>query len=557
MFEFYRNTLTYEKSYEVFRKIIQEVRKELGEKDNEVSDVSLGTMGKLKTPTHIEEVIPQLREIFNHVPNFTEIVANVLNIKSYSQFKLDNLKDVILLDKAVIYNDILFFENPLSTVAQNVVSEKNHYDTKDLLFSEIGIIDQHSLDYIKTVLNDNINSQSKVTDELHFRKKFNDLIQWAIENKASSIKIYPNGKTFKSSLMIDGMFYNKYIKELGELSDYNEFIKNVKEFFDEQPSTRFKYSNSYFKSVLKASYTNDFIENKEVLYLTIDEMTELDYHLDNMNLNEKDKEILSTHLKAPSGVIIISGNNESGKSTTLLSMLEKIKSNKKSIDIISFENFISKKVNGVDQFETGQEAFDDELFAKNQHSIYKSNHSVIGINAISEQSIEKAFSLSQQGKLVILTVNSSSIFNTINILSSAISDKYKIVENLLCLVHVGLIRKVCKSCSTEKEFSLIKESPYFLSLANVPSTTEKVKVHHPHGCHECNDGYQSRLAVAELIDNDKIARESFINNDLDRLRLEKRASNWRSVYESAMELLKDKKVTLDSIIESMGIYRKH
>lgn len=225
MFEFYRNTLTYEKSFEVFRQIIQEIKNELGEKENEVSDISLGSIGKLKTPTHIEEVIPLLRDIFSHIPNVTEIIANVLNIKSFSQFKLDNLSGVILLDKAVIYNGILFFENPLSTVSQNVVAERRHYDPKDLLFSEIGIIDQHSLDYIKTVLNENINTQDKTTDELHFRKKFNDLLQWAIESKASSIKIFPDGKTFKSALFIDGMFYSKFVKDIGDISDYVEFIK--------------------------------------------------------------------------------------------------------------------------------------------------------------------------------------------------------------------------------------------------------------------------------------------------------------------------------------------
>lgn len=110
MFEFYRNTLTYEKSFEVFRQIIQEIKNELGEKENEVSDISLGSIGKLKTPTHIEEVIPLLRDIFSHIPNVTEIIANVLNIKSFSQFKLDNLSGVILLDKAVIYNGILFLK---------------------------------------------------------------------------------------------------------------------------------------------------------------------------------------------------------------------------------------------------------------------------------------------------------------------------------------------------------------------------------------------------------------------------------------------------------------
>jgi Type II/IV secretion system protein. len=130
------------------------------------------------------------------------------------------------------------------------------------------------------------------------------------------------------------MLYSKFVKDIGDISDYVEFIKNVKDFFGSEVSTRFKYNNSYFKSVLKGSLNNDSVSNKEVVYLSIDEMTGLDYHLSEINLNDKDKEILDTHLKSPSGVIIISGIKESGKTTTLLSMLEKNKKREKKAQIL-------------------------------------------------------------------------------------------------------------------------------------------------------------------------------------------------------------------------------
>lgn len=557
MFEFYRNNLTYEKAYEVFKKIIQAVGEEVGEKEGEVSEISLGTLGRVRTPTHIEEVIPRLREIFSHVPNITDIIAKVLGIKSFSKLKFDNINNVVQLDieNAVIYNNILFFENPLSTVAEKTLLEKNNYASKDLLFNEIGIIDRSALEYIKSTLNDNVSSDSKTSNDLYFIKKFNDLLQWAIENKGSLIKIYPSNKTFKSALMIDGMFFDKYIKDTGEINDYSDFIKGVKEEFSNEVTKRVKYNNKYYKAVLKSSFSTDFFKSNEVLYLSINEYTNLDYKLSDINLNYKDRDLLSTHLKSPSGVIIVSGNKSSGKRTVLLGMLDEIQKTRQNLDIISFENYLTKRVEGIDQLETGEDVFEDTQ-ADGTKTLSKTAHAVVGILNVAETSLESAFSLAQQGKLVILTVNSSSIFNTINLLSKSVKDKNKIVENLLCLVHVGLVRKVCKSCSSEKEFSTIKESPFFLSLDKVPSTTEKVKVHHLHGCQECNDGYLGRVSVSELIDNDKIARESLLKDDVDKLRLEKRSSNWRSVYESSMELLKDKQVTLDSIIEAIGIYRK-
>lgn len=556
MFEFYRNKLTYETSYDIFRRIIQEIGKRNGESDNEISDISLEIIGNLSTPTHIEEVIPKLREIYKHIPNFNDIVADVLNIKSFSKVKIDSLDDVIFLKNAVILNDILFFENPLSTVSQKIVTEKSNYAPKDLLFSEIGIIDEDSLSYIKTSIDSNIRKQKSVENELYFQKKLLDIKKWAIENNASLIKIYPDDKTFKCSLMIDGSYYNKFNQDIATKSNYNFFITNIKKMFGENKKMTFKYNNAYYKAVLKMSSSSDFFNNNEVIYISISEYSELNFELDEINLNDKDKDLLHTHLKSPSGVIVISGNKASGKKTSLLGMLKTIKKTKNNIDIISIESFLTKKVNGIDQIETDDVKTKDSFLQEKNIDLLDSPYSIIGLSDISEKEIIKAFTMAQQGKLVILTVNSSSIFNTLNILMRAVPDKSKVVENLLCLLHVGLIRKVCKSCSAEQEFSTIKEAPFFLSLDQVPITTEKVKVNNTKGCHECNEGYIGRIYVAELIDNDKIARESIINNDLDRLRLEKRSSNWRSVYESSMELLKDKKVTLDSIIESIGIYRK-
>lgn len=556
MFEFYRNNLTYKTSCDIYQRIIHEIGKRNGEVENEVSDISLEIIGNLSTPTHLEEVIPKLREIYKHIPNFNDIVADVLNIKSFSKMKIDSLDNVIFLKNAVILNDILFLENPLSTVSQKVMMEKNNYAPKDLLFAEIGIIDEDSLNYIKTLIDSNIRNQKSTENDLYFQKKLLNIKRWAIQNNASLIKIYPDDKTIKCSLMIDGAYYDKFIQDIATKSNYNFFISNIKKIFGENKKMTFKYNNSYYKAVLKMSSSSDFFNDNEVLYISINEYSELDFKLDEMNLNDKDKDILHMHLKSPSGVIVISGNKASGKKTSLLAMLKTISSIKNNIDIISVESFLTKKVNGIDQIETNDEKSKSAYLKDKKIDLLDSPYSIIGLSDVCEQEIGRAFSMAQQGKLVILSINSSSIFNTLNILMRSVPDKSKIVENLLCLLHVGLIRKVCKSCSTEKEFSTIKEAPFFLSLDQVPVTTEKVKINNIKGCHECNEGYIGRIYVAELIDNDKIARESIVNNDLDRLRLEKRSSNWRSVYESSMELLKDKKVTLDSIIESIGIYRK-
>lgn len=557
MFEFYRNTLTYEKSYEVFKTIIQEVGRRTGNKENEISESSLEILGKLKTPTHIEEVIPNLQEVFKHIPNFIEIVADVLNIRSFTKTKIESLDDVIILKNAVILNNILFFENPLSMIAQKVVAEKNNYASKDLLFSEIGIIDEDSMNYIKTSIDSNLRKKKSTENELFFEKRFLDIKKWAVENKASIIKIYPDKKTFKSALMIDGVYYDKFVQDIASKPDYPFFIKKLKEYFGSDNKVTFKYNNFYYKAVLSVSSSSDFFKDDEVIYIHINEYSELDYTLDAINLNDKDRDLLCTHLKTPSGVIIVSGNKSSGKKTAMLSMLKTIRKIRNNVDIISIEDYLTKKVEGVDQLEANKEKNKNEFLNRNDIDLKTSPYSVISMSDILESEIDNAFSLAQNGKLVIISVLSSSVFNTINILTRAVTDKQKIVENLLCFVHVGLIRKVCQSCSTEKEFSTIKEAPFFLSLEQVPVTTENVKVHNNNGCHECNEGYLGRMQVAELIDNDKIAMESIISNDVNKLRLEKRSSNWRSVFESSMELLKEREVTLDSIIESIGIYRKN
>ena len=95
-----------------------------------------------------------------------------------------------------------------------------------------------------------------------------------------------------------------------------------------------------------------------------------------------------------------------------------------------------------------------------------------------------------------------------------------------------------------------------MKIDNAPMN-EYVKCENIEGCQDCFNGYDGRTQVLEILDNDEIMRELILESyNLKNFKIEKRSKSWRSVFESSMELLIDNKVSLNSIIQAIGYYKK-
>lgn len=533
MFNFYRKDSNYADVFDLFFKIIDD----LGQRGRELE---INKLDFFSTPSSKDKIIPLLHELYNDHYAVSESISKILGIKNFSDYNISSFENIIIDDLYFIYDKVIFFKNPLSEESQNVIRSLSDYEESEILFNDYGIIQNEQLLELKNKIDKDLKSKRFDLDDLSVSKIFQDILKKAIKNKSTKIKIFIEDNLVKTQLMIYDNFIEKTEIVISNINNFDTINNIIKEKFTDDVLI-WKYYSSFFK----ITYSVDEAKN---IYLGLFELSSTLKTLDDFNLTYKDLNILKQSLNSPSGVIIISGNANSGKRTSFYSCLNYIKSHRKGLNIITQENFIKNTLSNIVQIESNDLNGIDNV---------QDNYNIFGIVGTSDDYINKAFEMASNGSLVLLVIDSSSIFNTINKIYNSISNKTLITENLLSIMNTALLKTVCSSCSSELQFGKHKDAHLFVSLENIPALNDFIKVENEDGCKDCFNGYNGRVQLLEVIENDEILKELFLTKyNLKNFKIEKRSKAWRTLFESSIELLKVNETSLNSIIQSIGYYKK-
>ena len=529
MTKFYEKEFDYKNVHDIFNKIINEMelKKFLFPYEK---------LQEFNTPTFYSEIIPLLTKLYGNNSYLLDIISKEFNFENFNFHKISDLENMIIKDDYVILDNIIFFINPLSVEAKSIINGFKDYSEEELLFNKFGIIFQEQIKNLEDKKNLILKDKKFDLNELSLEKIFQDLIKNSIENKSSKIKIFNYNNEIKVHLYVDGQYLKNKEYSILKINNYEKFKNLIDEKFKNK-ILNWKYGNSYYNLYLKKDLNED-------IYI---EVFKLDVEIKKIkDISFKDKEYLSfiNSLNQPSGVILISGKTDSGKRSLLYSILKHMNENRNGDNILSVENKIKNSMDFITQVE-----------ADKKENIKYDDFSIIAID--NDTSIKDLFNLASKGKFVIGLLESASIFNTLHIINEEVNNKYLIAENLLSVIHVGLFNLLCDSCSYEIKFNRTNNFNSFISLDNAPSLTDIIKEENKNGCTECNYGYSGRIQLCEIIENDNILKDLYLKDfNLNNFKTEKRSKSWNNIYENAISLVKEHKISLNSIIKSIGYYKK-
>lgn len=533
MIEFYKNNFNFKDTYDKFISVIDYL-------DKISNPLEIEKLHLFSTPTDISEFVPLLKDMYKNHLDVNKAISNIFNLENYSDYKIDDVSDAIVGQNYLIINRIIFFVNPLSIEAQSIANAIKDYDSNEILFEKIGIILDDQIREVSNKINIQAIKKKVSLKELSMDKIFQDLIKESIELQSSKIKIFVEDNLVKANFYVEGFYLRNKEVILTSVNNYNDVKAMLKVKF-ESSSLEWKHFTDFYKIVLHTD------ETKEFIYIDVYNLSAIPHDINDIELKDKDKKILMNSIKSPSGVIIISGSSNSGKRSLMYSILANIRDNSDGINIVTYEDEVKNRINGITQ--------NNNLSIKNEDL---NHYSVVAIDKGNGYDIfNVAYNIASQGKLVILIVETSSIFNTLTFINNAISDKEYILENTLSILHTGLLNCVCKSCSNDIQFSKNKDSHFFVSLENSPKMTDLIKEEFKDGCDECNYGYIGRVQVTEILENDVVLKDLFTKGfNITNYKTEKRSKSWNNNYEISMKLLRDGKISLNSIIKVLGYYKK-
>ncbi len=252
--------------------------------------------------------------------------------------------------------------------------------------------------------------------------------------------------------------------------------------------------------------TLPLLEHEKVVMRILDTSQSV-LSLEELGFQDRNQQRVQHHLKAPHGLILVTGPTGSGKSTTLYSMLTQL--NEEGVNIITLEDPVEYHLTGIAQSQMRPEI--GLTFANGLRSVLRQDPDIIMVGEIRDnETAELAIHAALTGHKVLSTLHTNDAFGAIPRLLDMKVEAFLLASALNLVVAQRLVRKLCLYCrqlisidssKTNELISEIKRMPVNF-LPHDISLLPPFKVYNAVGCAHCeNTGYHGRVAINEVLEN--------------------------------------------------------
>lgn len=221
---------------------------------------------------------------------------------------------------------------------------------------------------------------------------------------------------------------------------------------------------------------------------------------EDLGMSDQNLEKLERLMRAPHGIVLVTGPTGSGKSTTLYTILSQL--NDSETNIVTIEDPVEFMVDGLNQVNVNPKA--NVTFASGLRSILRQDPDVVMIGEIrDEETAQIAVRAAITGHLVLSTLHTNDAPSTVFRLQDMGVAAYLLNSSIRGIIAQRLVRKICPQCKIERV-----ASNYEKELLQIPKE-QVTTVYEGEGCGNCNNiGYFSRLGVYEVLEFHESIREA-------------------------------------------------
>lgn len=247
----------------------------------------------------------------------------------------------------------------------------------------------------------------------------------------------------------------------------------------------------------------------ESVVMRILDQSSISFTLDTLGFPDRELRLFEEIIRAPHGIVLVTGPTGSGKTTTLYSALNSIYSVEKKI--ITIEDPVEYELDGINQIQVNTKA--GLNFASGLRSIVRQDPDVILIGEIRDkETADIAIQSALTGHLVFSTLHTNDAAGAVARLMEIGVDDYLLASSVICIMAQRLVRLLCDHCKQPLDPDPVLLERYGLGADNgrpVPETP----LFMPGGCKLCNHtGYRARKAIFELMVITDEIRELILQN---------------------------------------------
>ncbi|WP_366929521.1 type II secretion system ATPase GspE [uncultured Thiohalocapsa sp.] len=337
----------------------------------------------------------------------------------------------------------------------------------------------------------------------------NQIMQRAVESRASDVHIEPFADELKVRYRIDGILKETESPPVRSTAAVISRIKimaklNIAERRLPQDG-RIPLRVQGRELDLRVSTVPTMFGESVVMRLLDKESVRFDF--DALGFDGPPRQRVLQILDQPYGIFLVTGPTGSGKSTTLYTALSRL--NTEARKIITVEDPVEYQVAGINQIPV--KASIGMTFAHALRAIVRQDPDVIMVGEMRDlETARIAVQSALTGHVVLSTLHTNDAASGVTRLLDMGVEDYLLTSTINGILAQRLVRRLCPTC--REPFRPRPEmAARFLNLPGVDESN--LTLYRPRGCEACQgSGYRGRLVIAEvLLMTDRI-RQAVLNH---------------------------------------------
>jgi type IV pilus assembly protein PilB len=341
----------------------------------------------------------------------------------------------------------------------------------------------------------NISDLRQAVEEAPVVKIVNLILAEAVKKGASDIHAEPYERTFRVRFRIDGVLYEVMTPPP---SLKNALISRLKIMADLDISERRLPQDGRMKVKYKGREVDFRVSTLPTLFgekvvMRLLDRSNLKLDMSKLGFAPEAMADFEAAIRAPYGMLLVTGPTGSGKTTTLYSALDRL--NQTETNIMTAEDPVEFNIKGINQVQIRENI--GLTFAAALRSFLRQDPDVIMVGEIRDfETAEIAVKAALTGHLVLSTLHTNDAPSAITRLLNMGIEPFLVASSVILILAQRLLRQICVHCKVP----VVVPLPGLVDVGLTPEEAAAIICYKGHGCDVCSGtGYKGRVAIYEVM----------------------------------------------------------